>query len=965
MLHADRTNQTVQLLPVGSLEIQIRPVGLEDHASYDLAGVVALGGTQQEGVQVSGALGAVESRSDASGKIVIAQIAVGKLRLELYPPPTATFDVVMASTAAVMIRTGETTRVEFTTEPLRKVTGRVVASRDGAPISGTIIYSPYPSFGFRKATSNQGGEFEISIPRKLNFLQVQPPPGFISPPGAVQSVSPDRISRDSSVEFVLDRARTLTGTVVDQENRPVKHAQLRVFWRQEWLTEGHLRMFSLGRRAGTCGKDGRFTITGVSAEAPLFVEAYSDTASIDESLVVKPEETGELSLVLAEEATFRLSGRVLDPRGAAVPGAHVALKARSLRSDFPLPEQLRVEFPRCEHLTTGADGRFSTPIGLPRHQEYYLQVTATNYPALSLGPIRGVKNQPETLLGDLALRPFVEVSGRVVDRGGSAIEGAEVFAESEQDPESRLPAARTASAKTDADGRFRLTGLRKALPLIFVRHPDFRLTGTAVPEDPSTEVTLTMSRPGEPSMRALGCKTVRLPKPEQAALILQLIEAGKDDWSSDDWASLLIVLAKLDPATTLKWIDRVSETRQRYAVYNAMEKYDEAIADTLATEDAYDRYYMFSRIADYTRDERLRDEMLAKATVAARAILEPDRRIPALAELADDLLVAGKPDAGRAVLDQAIEELEAVRKQSQFAYVVGRVASIAGGFDEQLVLRLLKDQQDAQGFYCAAAFRLADRDPAGAERLLRQAGHDRLSTDDRARVAASMAVSDLPRAEQILEAAISDNERVLGYGLAAVALRDQRPADALRLLEKCHRALDKILQSEYGDTWTFSTALAAVRYTELVAPDRAEDLIWRALAGYRTPRFAHSDPVQGKREIQNSLVNPMLLMALYGWFPEVTQPFLKQLRTDYVLSVETREITMETGPLFLASALVDPAAMIDEVGALARDKDRPAPRLPALMLDATRFGIGASDTRLWSWVFKDLYFIRPPGDRGD
>ena len=112
-------------------------------------------------------------------------------------------------------------------------------------------------------------------------------------------------------------------------------------------------------------------------------------------------------------------------------------------------------FDGSDHLMTDAEGRFRGPRRLRRDREYRALAEAAGHLPGRTRPLRpgrsGVLTFPELVLPAEPRR--VAVEGRVVDRQGRPVAGAEVRTTADGPCAGR--------AITDPDGRFRLEDLRR------------------------------------------------------------------------------------------------------------------------------------------------------------------------------------------------------------------------------------------------------------------------------------------------------------------------------------------------------------------------------------------------------------------------------------------------------------------------------------------------------------------------
>jgi protocatechuate 3,4-dioxygenase beta subunit len=199
-----------------------------------------------------------------------------------------------------------------------------------------------------------------------------------------------------------------------------------------------------------------------------------------------------------------IRGRVLGPGGRPVPGATLYLT--------PATGYLMKPYPAPELATTGADGRFAFTPPEPEYPEQTPRVTAA---APGYGP-GWVEVRPDSKRDDLTIRLVTDdmpITGRIIDLEGRPVPGAsvrvlQINAASEETLDRWLAAAKagkgltlqlehqylgretiapSATVTTDAQGRFRLTGIgRNRLVLA-------QLDGPTI----ASEFLRLLTRPGE------------------------------------------------------------------------------------------------------------------------------------------------------------------------------------------------------------------------------------------------------------------------------------------------------------------------------------------------------------------------------------------------------------------------------------------------------------------------------------
>lgn len=333
------------------------------------------------------------------------------------------------------------------------VAGRVVDAA-GAPLSGAWINAlpalkeGAPARGRaagRGALSGADGTFRLTVlqPGELYDLEATRP-GFVR--ATARALAPPAGRRAGPpVVLTLTPARPAFGRVLDDRRRPVAGAAVRV---------------AAHDAAGEAPEaiadaQGRFTVAEVPALAlDIQVSKAGHAPALVRNLKVPagsgPIDLGSISL----RPGAAVAGLVSGPRGRPVAGARI-YQVEKLQLPFEMAERLRKQTPAA---TSGADGRFAlsdlSP-GVPVH----LLVTAPGHlPAV----VRGVR-PPAAAPLKIRLEAAVRLAGRVIDREGAPVPGAEVGAvwhdsiEERPDLPTGPPVLKTARA--GSDGRFEIADL--------------------------------------------------------------------------------------------------------------------------------------------------------------------------------------------------------------------------------------------------------------------------------------------------------------------------------------------------------------------------------------------------------------------------------------------------------------------------------------------------------------------------
>lgn len=187
-----------------------------------------------------------------------------------------------------------------------------------------------------------------------------------------------------------------------------------------------------------------------------------------------------------EHSTAALSGRVLDPDGAPLPGVRVTyVPPWDQRAQFPGTDRTPFDLEQLPRTLTDAGGRFAleprwwdtgrsgerwsdAPDVLLEHPDH----------AVTTAPAAGFSSAGLDL-GDLRLVRGAWVTGRVLDEFGAPLPGVEVgtFVRAVQLPDDRVPYRGSLEmalrARTDASGRFRSAGLQPGSVILEIEHPGY------------------------------------------------------------------------------------------------------------------------------------------------------------------------------------------------------------------------------------------------------------------------------------------------------------------------------------------------------------------------------------------------------------------------------------------------------------------------------------------------------------
>jgi protocatechuate 3,4-dioxygenase beta subunit len=217
----------------------------------------------------------------------------------------------------VAVEEGETKRIESVLNTLPKVAG-VVRDEAGNPLAGVKV-EVKPS-GREEITTDASGKFEAAWdPTSWNSGRTT----FVvvardETRNLAEAAEIDE--QAGSLDVKLRPAVSITGTVLDEEGKPLPGARLRVMLRvSNWGS-------TLGRREPVAGPDGKFEIKALPPERKYTVTALADgygkqDVTVDASdFKDNRHDTGELRLPLAN---LSITGVVVDANDKPVAGAAI------------------------------------------------------------------------------------------------------------------------------------------------------------------------------------------------------------------------------------------------------------------------------------------------------------------------------------------------------------------------------------------------------------------------------------------------------------------------------------------------------------------------------------------------------------------------------------------------------------------------------------------------------------------
>jgi hypothetical protein len=757
------------------------------------------------------------------------------------------------------------------------------------------------------------------------------------------------------------RGAILDGRVADPEGRPVPGAEVSGYWLRP--ARGYETVSAVSDRAGT------FRIEGVDPKAEVLLSARRG-AAVTATPVPGRAEEGPVMLTVSPDHAVAVSGRVVDPDGRPLADAIVRLESRKRG-----PEDFEVEAGRVvfdadggDTVLSDPDGRFRTPRLLRPDLEYRARVEAEGRILSWTEWIAAARSTafPEVVLHPI--EPTRTVEGRVVDRDGRPIAGAEVSQSGDGPRRTRTVA--------DAEGRFRLPGLFREPAFLYVAGEGLRLAGHRIAAA-GGPVELSVRREGDPPGPTPRTLPPPLPRAEEKALALRLIEpdlerlTGKE--LTRDMFALLDIVPRIDPARALELAERNALPDPEYndylrlnAALGLLEESPEealAVAETIAKPSLHSRLVRLVSDAVPASDRARKRELLGRALLIARAAPDPADRLEELGLIGYRLLDMGEADQGAAVLREGQRLAETLPRfdpgdrKAPAAHARGRFAAKLARIDARAAFALAEGFNDsyADWYIGGVALGLADRDPAGAERALGMMTWKNLRAIRTGRVAGRMVVKDPGRARRLVLALEDPLERTSGLAMMARGLAGSDPRGAAGLVNETLELLLQLAREGRDRPEDYHgsciTALALLPVAERLDPELLMLTFWEAVA-LRPPRPAGGDP-DGRYEEATAKLALGLARYDRAVARQVLEPVAKRARSVNATGRASRGHT-----LFAAAALIDPAWAVALIDALPDDPPGADVRPKALARQAVADVLAHGGAGRWEHVEQMYLWLR-------
>ncbi|QEH35013.1 hypothetical protein OJF2_35580 [Aquisphaera giovannonii] len=709
--------------------------------------------------------------------------------------------------------------------------------REGRPVAGVeILLAPsrasdgtVPILG--RVTTDAQGRYELPAPaadrgptrRMAPFLAAYRPGS-----GLVVSITLLKAKEPGGFKLAFNPAGRRTITLRGDDGRPIAGARLAPLKVRPRPANYFLDVLPhelTDRMQATTGVDGRAELTCLEPTTELFAVLATIPGLGTHALSLAEEQCRSEAVTLDLKAAGRLAGRVVRRDGRPAAGAEVAVWSLSGH-----PSQLMPVRFEAGPIRTAEDGTFRTPPVLLSGVKYRALVRAEgSRPVLTEWVTPAGHRDGTASLADVVLMPPRSISGRVADRRGQPVAGADVVA-----------GGSGVSTATDDRGAFRLDGLPPGPAMLVVRRDGFRIDGRLVGEAEGP-VEVTLARFDEPAASAMTTLPSPIPVEERRRLarrvldpfLTRVLAKGKD--SPKSWA--LRSLMVFDPAAALDALEKTpfekteyyqSFLRSELAWAMMRDDPDEAAAVAEGIPQAFRRAQTLVGIAASLPDEsRARKRAIVdRVLLAARAEPEPKWKVWQIGEAAELMLDLGETERARAIFAEG--RPIAARLGADEEALVGYFASRFGRVDLPAALSLLGGLDRAADHVLAIgnlAARIAASDPPGAERLIGRIRGLPDSFGATLRTCQEMARADLPRALRIAREQERGWLRVGSLVFAAYGLPSAQKAAARDVVREALAELDR-----GGPVAVMPDSAAFMPLAESIDPALVPEFFWRAVA---------------------------------------------------------------------------------------------------------------------------------------
>ncbi len=734
-----------------------------------------------------------------------------------------------------------------------------------------------------RTTTDAQGAFRLEYAR-------QPLPGmaprrfiFAYQPGRSVTVQMVNLTDDDApapVRLTLAEPLRRTLTILGPDDRPLAGVRLAPV-----LCEfDQAQLFQtpddrLERLTVSSGADGVATLhyfpSGID---PVTVRVTAPgIAPHDLPLLARPAHN-RITLKLGRPA--RLAGSVFNDSGQPAPALPIEVWVENTNRRPSEPDVVWTVSPSLIRFGTGpvrtqSDGSFLTPPELLTGSSYRITIRPEGGAPVTSDWLKATSDR--TNFPPFRLKQQRKLLGLVHDRQGKPVAGARVF----------LPSGEP-STTTDAQGAFLLEGVLPDKTYLLVKADGFRFQGwPAIPAREPRENDLAVVRTSEPPERIMAPQPPPVSPEESRALARRLLEpslqaalAKGDDRGIWDF---LRIASRTDPVHVLDLLEKHlfqnadRESSIRRMVATELLATDPAAAESIVKAIPKPEYRSWAYVelaAALPDDERARKrKLLELATVdaqdpAARARDAESRRVR-LGQIARAWLNLGDVDKARPLVREGLELVGVLPEEmEQFD---DRFLATAARIEPDRVLALignLSSDTKRRPYYARIVESLAIEHPALAERVFHLTDNSpRTPREISSRIALQLrlcrrlATSDPERARRIIAAIETPRNQAMGWALLALCLADRDKPAAKTALTKSIQVIDSLLDSApavkpdpTAPTVANNPAALILPIVEKMAPERLEEVFWKAVAMIRSDATAKTQGRADPRVAQAAIV---------------------------------------------------------------------------------------------------------------
>jgi RNA polymerase sigma factor (sigma-70 family) len=863
--------RVLELLPVGRLRGRL--VGAPDVVGEVKLSVVAWNQSRRPL-----ASGIFDVTTTKDGRFEIDEFPVGNARVRGFAGADSRWYVQAGKEATVTA--GKTSEFEITLARSVVVTGVVREKGTLRPIEGVRL----TRIGAREVlTTNANGAYRGHAQPGAFSLDVESTPsGYATPMYGPHSLNIPEDARDFAVPPIeLTPAASVQGLVVDEQGKPMAGATVSASWP---VNEGPNLS---GPQEASVRSDGEglFRFVGVPTDANVQLRAQHGILRTSADVATRAGAKDQARLRVDNTQSAALSGKVTDEAGNPVAGAQVHFRTVKRLPSGQMKGEDLVDFDGVYVITTDKNGLFATPRMLDREAEYIAFAAADGFIPARSATTPGSASEFKELRLNMS-EPRAAITGRVLDRQGRPIEGAEAWLSSEIDR--RLPAT------SDAEGHVRWDRAARNPTFLFVRKAGFRFHGQVVIVSGKTiDIVLTRENE-EPASRLVTLSPLlahaaaidlarRALEPLRANALKEVNDAPQRQF--------LTVLAEVDPAQALAIISAQAAnspgkafTLQKIALVLAEKSTDEAMAVIETIPDPFHKALAYLALLKvFPADDRTgRRTALVRALPLARQCTDPGERVHLLGRVGEGYLDLGEVELATTILREGEVIAHELPTTARDGYSRASFAEELAQIDLPAAMKLVdgvgKDVRNYGDRHQLNIIQeVASRDPVAAENLFNELKPSFSVNRALPRICHAMALKDPERAQKLLSKAadntIDPYAKPYALGMMALAVEKRDRALAARLLREAYTQLASLAPSHPnalpGQT-ACTIAASLLPIVEVVQADRVTECFWTAVSlRDATPRRAiTTTPVQGDltlalflarydREVARSLFEPI------------------------------------------------------------------------------------------------------------